>query len=618
MMWALRRTANSFRSRSRIRASRTRCAKSGNVNDDLENGVGNHEHGRFTAIRCLALKKLPLNLSVTASLCVETRSFSSHAGDEDNLNDEFLELDAPPETHDTGESNADENNREGLLSEVETFDDDDDAEGNLSEASLKGLDLTKDESGGSESGKRMSTSELLKVIMDSPQQSIHEAIKMWFDEGNRLGNTEISFVLFQLRKRRELEKALKFLDVVEHHKSPDLDERDYASHLDLIAKVHGLEKAEKYFAEIPKLFQGQVVYQTLLANCAAAFNAKKAEEVFNKMRDLGIPLSAFSCNQLLLLYARHDKKKVYDLLLMMEKEHVKPTQFTYQLLLDAKGRSEDISGMEQVFETMKAEEIEPGVPLQALVARYYITSGLNEKADAVLKEMEGENIEANRAACKILISLYAALGKADEVSRIWKVCEARPLLDECAAAIIAWGKLGQIAKAEAVFDIMVKRFKRFASKHYAALLNVYADHKLLVRGKELVKRMSDDGYKISPLTWNALVKLYAEAGEVEKAESILEKAIRQNPEQRLLYSSYMVLLEKYAEMGDIHNAEKIFHRLRKRGYTSRIKQYKSLLQAYVNAKAPAYGFRERMKADYMFPNEMVALQLAQVDAFGKP
>lgn len=163
---------------------------------------------------------------------------------------------------------------------------------------------------------------------------------------------------------------LQFLDVVEHHKSTDLDERDYASHLDLIAKVHGLEKAEKYIAEMPKLFQGQVVYQTLLANCAAAFNAKKAEEVFNKMRDLGIPLSAFSCNQLLLLYARHDKKKVFDLLLMMEKEHVKPTHFTYQLLLDAKGRSEDMSGMEQVFETMKAEEIEPRVPLQALVARY--------------------------------------------------------------------------------------------------------------------------------------------------------------------------------------------------------------------------------------------------------
>lgn len=164
--------------------------------------------------------------------------------------------------------------------------------------------------------------------------------------------------------------VLQFLEVVEYHEIFDLDERDYASHLDLIAKVHGLEKAEEYITEIPKLFQGEVVYRTLLANCAASLNVKKAEEVFKKMRDLGFPLSAFSCNQLLLLYARNDKKKIFDLLSMMEKEHVKPTRFTYQILLDVKGHLEDITGMEQVFETMKAEEIEPGVPLQALVARY--------------------------------------------------------------------------------------------------------------------------------------------------------------------------------------------------------------------------------------------------------
>lgn len=234
-----------------------------------------------------------------------------------------------------------------------------------------------------------------------------------------------------------------------------------------------------------------------------------------------------------------------------------------------------------------------------------------------MKEMEGGNIKENRAACKTLISLYAALGNAEEVSRIWKVCEARPLLDECVAAITAWGEVGQIENAEAVFEKMVKKFKKLASKHYPTLLNVYADHKLMSKGKDLVRRMSDDGCKIGPLTWHALVKLYAESGEVEKAESILEKATRQNPNQQPLYSSYMALLDKYAERGDIHNAEKIFHRLRQRGYNSRIQQYKSLLQAYVNAKAPAYGFKERMRADNMFPNEIMSLQLAQVDAFGK-
>ena len=69
------------------------------------------------------------------------------------------------------------------------------------------------------------------------------------------------------------------------------------------------------------------------------------------------------------------------------------------------------------------------------------------------------------------------------------------------------------------------------------------------------------------------------------------------------------------QRGDIHNAEKIFHKLRQNGYMGRMRLYQSLLQAYINAKAPAYGFRERLKADNMFPNKAVAAQLAAVDSF---
>ena len=57
--------------------------------------------------------------------------------------------------------------------------------------------------------------------------------------------------------------------------------------------------------------------------------------------------------------------------------------------------------------------------------------------------------------------------------------------------------------------------------------------------------------------------------------------------------------------------------MRQAGYTSRISQFKVLMQAYVNAKVPAYGIRERIKADNLFPNKTLANQLALVDAFRK-
>lgn len=409
---------------------------------------------------------------------------------------------------------------------------------------------------------------------------------------------------------------LQFVEWLEATNHLEFLEHDYATHLDLVAKVHGIQKAEKYIEEIPKSLRGEVVYRTLLYHCVSATNVKKSEDVFNRIKALGVPISAFACNQLLLLYKWVDQKKIADVLVMMEKENVKPNLVTYRLLIDTKGRAYDISGMEQILDTMKAEGVEPDLLTHAMVARHYVFSGLNEKAEATLKEMEGDDIKENRAACRDLLPLYAALGKADDVERIWNICMSNPRLGEGLAAIEAWGKLGQVENAEKVFENMFKIWKKLSTKYYNALLKVYANNKLLAKGKELAKRMSDDGCYIGPMTWDGLIKLYAKAGELEKAESILLKASKQN-ESRPLYGSYMTVLDRYSARGDIHNAEKIFHWLRQIGYAVKLGQYQLLLQTYINAKSPAYGFRERMKADNISPNRAVARQLTTADAFRK-
>ncbi|XWS59001.1 hypothetical protein CRYUN_Cryun08bG0082800 [Craigia yunnanensis] len=137
---------------------------------------------------------------------------------------------------------------------------------------------------------------------------------------------------------------------------------------------------------------------------------------------------------------------------------------------------------------------------------------------------------------------------------------------------------------------------------------------MLQKGKDLVKRMADNGCQIGPLTWDALVKLYVDAGEVEKADSILQKAFQQN-QVKPLFSSFMTVMEQYSKRGDIHNSEKMLHRMRQAGYVAGLRQFQSLVQAYINAKTPAYGIRDRMRADNIFPNKALAAQLTQVDAF---
>ncbi|XP_038719607.1 pentatricopeptide repeat-containing protein At1g80270, mitochondrial-like isoform X1 [Tripterygium wilfordii] len=501
-----------------------------------------------------------------------------------------------------------------VISEPELSDDEYIEEPNQNKLELS---ETEAELGENIASRKSEGFELFKAISAAPGLSIQTALDKWVEEGKYLGREEIALAIRNLWKRQLYGRALQLSKWLDSNKPLEFTERDYASRLNLIAKGRDIKEAESYVTKIPQSFRGEVIYRTLLANCVSGINVKKAEEVFNKMKDLGFPITSLTCNQLLLLYKRVDKKKIADVLLLMDKENIRPTLFTYTILIDSKGQSNDIDGMDQIVEKMKAQGIEPDVHMQAILAKHYISGGLKEKAEALLKEMEGGNLKEIRWACRALLPLYAALGKIDEVDRVWKVCESNPSRDECMAAIGAWGSLNKIDEAEAVFERMSKACKKLSSRHYSSLLNVYANHKMLTKGKDLIKRMADScGCRIGPFTWDAIVKLYVEAGEVEKADSVLQKVTQQN-QMKPMFCSYMAIMNEYAKRGDIHSAETMFHRIKQAGYVSRVVMFNVLMLAYINAKAPAYGMEERMRADNIFPNKNkgLAAQLAQVNAF---
>ncbi|CAN8233403.1 unnamed protein product [Cochlearia groenlandica] len=492
---------------------------------------------------------------------------------------------------------------------------DDDVEGKLSGTDDE-LDLIETKDDDTKKTVEKKPSELFNTIVFAPGLSVATALDKWSKLGNEINRTDMATAMSQLRRRRMYGRALQMSEWLEANNKIEMNERDYASRLDLIVKTRGLGKGEAYMDKIPKSFRGEVIYRTLLANCVAACNVNKSEIVFNRMKDLGFSLSGFTCDQMLLLYKRVDRKKIADVLLLMEKEDIKPSLFTYKILIDVKGSSNDINGMEQIVETMKEEGVELDFYTLALTARHYSGAGLKEKAEKVLKEMEGESLEVNRMVFKDLISIYASLGREDEVMRIWKLCESKPRFEESLAAIHAFGKLNKVKEAEAIFERAVKMERRASSNTYSVLLRVYVDHKMLTKGKDLVKRMAESGCRIEASTWDALIKLYVEAGEVEKADMLLNKASKQS-QTKLMMNSFMYIMEEYAKKGDIHNTEKIFKKMREVGYTSRLRHFQALLQAYINGKSHAYGMKERMKADNIFPNKGMSAQLAQTDPFKK-
>lgn len=410
--------------------------------------------------------------------------------------------------------------------------------------------------------------------------------------------------------------VLQLLEWLESRKHLEFTETEYASRVDLTFKVRGMSEAEKYIQKIPESFRSEIVYVNLLKNYAAATNVSKTEKLFDDMKSL-FPLTYRSYNQLLFLYKRINRKKIVEVLSMMEKENIKLSEFTYQILIDTKGQSNNISEMEQIFEAIKRDGAEPSLRNQASVARYYAFAGLKDKAEAVLKDMEGgSDGDRNHYALRYVLPVYALLGRDDEVGRIWNERRSNPDVAECIAATKAWGLLNRIEDAEAAFDELLKILEspsaKPSAKHYAIMLTVYANHGMLAKGEDLLRRMTESGVTVQGQAWDAAVKLYLGAGEVEKADAILEQAIRQR-RRRPHAASFTKILYAYARRGDVHNAEKIFFAMKRAGYAMQLRQYKSLLFTYVNAKAPGYGFDMRLKSDGVVPDAKLARLLAQVD-----
>ncbi|KAK7401379.1 hypothetical protein VNO78_12806 [Psophocarpus tetragonolobus] len=319
---------------------------------------------------------------------------------------------------------------------------------------------------------------------------------------------------------------------------------------------------------------------------------------------------------MIILYKKCDRRKIPDILAFMKKEKLTPSHLTYRILIATRGDTGDKIGMERLVEDMKSHGLQPDAHFLTELARYYISEGYKDKAIAILKEIGRGNSKDFIRARNKLLSLYASLDMANDVSRIWNHCKSDPTMMECEAAIGAWGKLGKVEEAEAVLEMAVQKFKGLSSRLFSELLRVYALNNQISKGKEFIERMRLSRCWSGPLVWAGLVRFYVKAGDVEKAASILSKAAERQSGGAVkpLFDTYMAVMEQYAKCGDAHNAEKWLHRMKQCGYTGRLRPFQILIQAYLNAKTPAYGFRERMKAENVFPNREFSKQLSKVDA----
>ncbi|KAJ7569039.1 hypothetical protein O6H91_01G058900 [Diphasiastrum complanatum] len=459
---------------------------------------------------------------------------------------------------------------------------------------------------------------LMRLERSKRGKSVLPIVAEWLADGNEFSREDLLCSIGRLRFLRRHKDALEILEwaMVSGTREPRLT--DYVTYLDLTAKVRGLDAAAKYFKSIPHRFrQTDITHKTLLKNYLDHNAAYKAKQVLKRMTEMGFIKSPSMYNQVISLYLKKQKEnRIPELLLEMKEVGISPDVDTYNIMMEMRSKKGDIPGMEKLFDRMQASsEAKPNVVTFSTLASTYISAGLHEKAEALLKSIQDSSTLGKAAETQdALIALYARLGKVDEVGKMWKLTGFSKISKSSFMYMIeAFCKAGQLELVEELF-LEMEGQGLFEIQLANTVINILTKLGHLERAEKLFRNMVDKGCYPDSYTYHHFVTGYLQHNQPDKATEKIQQCLETHKFQRIvpLFETMLLILNLHADKGDLQSAENLFHDMKRYNYAQNVKVYNVLLKAYLKSGMHAFELTNRMALDQVAPNQETFALLEQV------
>ncbi|KAF9610842.1 hypothetical protein IFM89_025252 [Coptis chinensis] len=365
--------------------------------------------------------------------------------------------------------------------------------------------------------------------LGDPNVSMVPVLEKWAEEGKSVNRDELISIIKELRVYRRYKHALEISQWMTEQNYIPLSAVDVAGRLDLIAKVHGLELAEKYFDSISLQIKKFPVYNTLLYCYASAKSIEKAEAFMQQMKQLGYARSPHSYNVLLSLYSKVGRyEKLESLVEEMKVNGVHADKFTMSIQMAAYAANSNIDGMEKILQSM---EVNPKIIMDwnsyAIAANGYIKIGCIDKALQMLKNSEKLITgKQRRVAYDFLLTIKDSRGMGIRT-----------------------------------------HFLRFRVPNL--LIAAYCKNGLVEKAEMLLNKTVEKGKKPLSSTWGYLATGYVAANEFPKALKAMESALlARRPKWMLNRDTLSACLEYLKQQGDAEKTEEFVRLLGAPGHVS--------------------------------------------------
>ncbi|EOA20749.1 hypothetical protein CARUB_v10001077mg [Capsella rubella] len=257
-----------------------------------------------------------------------------------------------------------------------------------------------------------------------PKRSATTVLEKWVGEGNQITVNELRDISKELRRTRRYKHALEVTEWMVQNEESKISDADYASRIDLISKVFGIDAAERYFEGLHIDSKTTETYTSLLHAYAGSKQTERAEALFRRIIETdSLNFGAITYNEMMTLYMSVGQvEKVPAVIQVLKHKKVSPDIFTYNLWLSSCAATFNIDELKMILEEMRhdANSSEGWVRYIDLTSIYINSSRLTNAESTSPVEAEKSISQREWVTYDFLVILHTGLGNKDMIDQIWK------------------------------------------------------------------------------------------------------------------------------------------------------------------------------------------------------
>ncbi|XP_030508521.2 pentatricopeptide repeat-containing protein At2g20710, mitochondrial [Cannabis sativa] len=404
-----------------------------------------------------------------------------------------------------------------------------------------------------------------------PKASVLPVLRQWVLEGRQVDKDQLGWMVRTMRDFRRFNHALEISLWMTDSRFLKISPSDAAVRLELIHKVHGLDRAENYFNNMSRKLKTHHVYAALLRSYVRENSVDKAETIMEEIRNLGEAVSSLPYNVLINLYAKNGSFDKIDMLMKeMEVKGIPHDKYTLRNRMSAYVAASDVAGMKKIMNRMEEEpNLYVNWKVYALAASGYLKVGLTKEALKMLGKLEQDidkmNPKSQKTGHMFLLTLYSNTGNGEELYRIWNKYKPNygPTEAPYACMIRCLSKLDDIEGAEKIFKEWESQCSIYDFRVVNSILIAYCRKGLLEEAESLLNKAAVEGRIPYAGSWSILANGFVEKNQMSRAVEMLKKSLvigrkgwMSNP------VTLAACLDYLKDQGDVEGMEEIIRLLR--------------------------------------------------------